>query len=88
MTLKTSHVVENRCPHCNYQTDAASPVLVDCTPSENDMSLCIECGEWSVFGPNLKLRVPTDDEFTALAEDATFRRVRAAWVASRRDRRT
>ena len=76
-----THLLENQCPHCGHRTDRARSVFGDHAPSENDLSLCFECGEWSVFGADLALRAPTDDEFAMIGEETDCRRARAAWVA-------
>ncbi len=87
MTLVTRRGIANRCPHCGYQTDCVSSVGSGRKPGDGNLSLCFECGEWAVFGPDLRLRAPTDKEFVVIGEDKACRTARAAWVLTQRNRR-
>jgi hypothetical protein len=81
--------LDNTCPHCGYRTTKAS---LECgpvsSPTPGAVSLCLRCGEWSIFDQQLKLRKPTDDEFMEIAEDEDLRRLRMAWVALDQERKS
>ncbi len=69
--MKTATDLKNCCPYCLEQTDAVfyfgdHPRL----PSPRDISVCAHCGEWSIFGYDLRLREPTTLE---LAEISRYR---------------
>lgn len=78
--------IDNVCPHCRYQPDTATEVtaLVEDKPSPmpepGDVSLCIECAEWSVFNKDLRLRVPTDKELLDIGLNPDCRTLREAWA--------
>ena len=58
------------------------------TPSPGDLSICFDCGGLNVFGQDLRLRKPTDEETFAAAADSEFQTLRrsAAWVVAQRKR--
>lgn len=73
---------ETKCPFCSYILDATSEVEgEDITPSEGDIALCWNCGEWMVFSEAAEggLREPTDDEYVEIGTEPRFRAIRAAW---------
>lgn len=74
-----------KCPHCGAETDRAT--LADATeaarPSEGDVTLCWECGEWSVFGEGLELAVPDDAMKLKIGFNPDCRRVRELWRSKR-----
>lgn len=60
MSYKTN--AKNKCPKCGAKLDMAFGVRTDLKPSSGDFSLCIKCGELLVFGNDLELRLPTEQE--------------------------
>ncbi len=88
MSMTSFVIATTACPHCGAELDRAAFVYGAASPNEGDLSLCAECGEWAAFGPALTLRVPTDDEFMEIGENAECRRVRAAWLAWQREGRS
>ena len=52
------------CPGCGVEHDALAIINTDepGQPEPGDVSLCIHCGEPSVFDDNLNLREPTKAE--------------------------
>jgi len=56
-------IPKSTCPKCGYLLDTSTSVFDDCTvPKAGDVSLCLACGEISVFNKDLTLRVPTKTE--------------------------
>lgn len=66
---KSHRTSELRCPECGQVNDAASAVT-ELTkhsnpmlePESGDLSICINCGHFSIFGDDLKLRTMTEEE--------------------------
>lgn len=60
-TMKTGEIMqlfetpEIHCPYCNHLFTACSSYGAQGTPSEGDISICINCAELLVFGSNLSL---------------------------------
>jgi hypothetical protein len=81
MTLG-SHEIVTTCPWCRETFDMASNGEIDMrkSPTPSDATLCIKCGEWSVFTRRLKLRKPTDAEFAEIAASKQHRDLRLAWL--------
>jgi hypothetical protein len=51
------------CPKCGYRMDRTSdPHGGDARPSEGDASVCLACGNVSVFNSDLSMRQPTAAE--------------------------
>ena len=75
-----------QCWSCGYTvTDASAAVKPDATPSDGDYSLCIKCGQMSVFTKELELREPTLEEHIAIARDRDCQLAKAAWRAMKRE---
>jgi hypothetical protein len=55
------------CPYCGYLNQCATcPGDDDARPSDGTPSICIRCGEWSLFDANMLLRRPTMAEFVTI----------------------
>jgi hypothetical protein len=70
------------CPFCAAQCDAASEVMdTDDAPTDGDISLCLYCGQFSMFKRDAPggLRVPTRREAREITRDADLQRLHAAW---------
>lgn len=52
------------CPHCGAANDRYSdPKRPDATPKDGDISICVDCGECSIFDLHKQcLRLPSIDE--------------------------
>lgn len=75
------------CPYCGGHLDAAASAEGDdVMPRPGDPSICFHCGEWLIFGEDLKLRKPTDDEHIEIGLDPECRLVRQAWASMNRER--
>lgn len=75
-----------RCPFCGAEHDVASDINNEGkTPTPGDFSLCIGCGEWSVFDPFWKgnLRKPKFDEYQEIITDKDAVAARWAWLAAK-----
>ena len=70
------------CPWCGYRADAASTLDGEkVKPKPGDFTICLECGEWSVFtGVGARRRRPNDHELYEIAMDQDCRAMRQAWV--------
>lgn len=65
ITLYTSKVRTNTCPHCGYETNGATGNGP--SPSYGDVSICIRCQGVSIFDLGLVLRKLTPDEDAEIA---------------------
>jgi len=63
------HVPPVMCPSCGKHLDAASSPDDDVKPSVGDISVCIYCSHICVFGDDMVLRNPTDEEMLQIAGD-------------------
>lgn len=62
------------CWHCDIALDAATdPEDESLVPTEGAVSICIYCGAVGIFGPDLALRAPTEDELDEFGHDREFR---------------
>ena len=68
------------CPHCGYKQDGHAGATPDATPSPGDASICWRCGKFSVYGDDMWLRVPTDEEFDTIRKSDEGVRARKAWI--------
>ncbi len=67
------------CPFCGAIHDRVTCVTDDQRPNADDISLCIQCGEWSIFTADLTLREPTEDELLEISHDRECIAARHAW---------
>ena len=61
------------CPQCGYFTDAASATNKNeenHMPSDGDIAICFSCANFNIYNENLKLRLPTVEEYLAIKDDA------------------
>jgi hypothetical protein len=80
-------IVKNTvCWNCGYIHDRVSHMFGDKRPKDGDITLCIGCGEWSLFEAAAAggLRKPTDTEFQEIANNLDCTRLREAWALTRR----
>lgn len=76
---------KSSCPLCGKKLDAASDADGEERPSPGDVTLCIGCGTVFEYDGEMKLRVMTEAELSALEEEvqAQIKTVRMAilhWV--------
>ncbi len=83
-----THAFSVICPFCDYEADCASAVTekdvsTEPYPENGDASLCIKCGQISVFDHDHArgLRRPTAQECKAMIDDPKIQHVRIAWQA-------
>lgn len=59
-----SHSTPDHCPHCGKKVTLSTGISHDehLEPMPGAFTLCIRCAQLSVFGENLKLRLPTAEE--------------------------
>jgi hypothetical protein len=61
--MATHRMNRYRCLKCNAPLSAATNHNGDEKPEPGDVSICIACGDITVFSNDLNLRVPTADEW-------------------------
>lgn len=68
------------CPHCRRRAHLAGDVDGEgIEPAAGDATICIKCGEWSIFMENLQMRKPTELEARELARDPNVREATKRW---------
>jgi hypothetical protein len=69
------------CPHCGkHNTEHSTVDGADIQPRHGDFTICLTCGEWSVFGEGgLSLRKPRPSEALEIKESAYCQRVKKYW---------
>jgi hypothetical protein len=81
---KQAKELASTCWSCGTKHDMVSAVgrkgFKAKTPKAGDITMCIKCGEWNTFEPDLVLRKPTDNEYVDIAMDPGCMRLRWAWV--------
>jgi hypothetical protein len=85
-----THELDNICPFCSKPHTNATPADDwEGKPTDGDLTICINCGEWSAFNKAIPggLRKPTFEEYTHIATDPVTRRMRDAWIMVMRDKR-
>ena len=71
------------CPWCSQTHELATSIDGDAVPEAGDITLCVRCGEWSIFSDTPPvLRKPTDAEFLEIGTNEMMRRMRAAWAVA------
>ena len=70
------------CPGCGKVNDRHSDMTSDAKPKHGDVSICIDCGQLSVFDLHERcLRLPRADELREFEQDPRLRMYMAAWRA-------
>jgi hypothetical protein len=76
---KRPSTLDTTCIHCGKRLDQHSD-FEGGIPKHGDASLCIGCGQLSIYDLYEKcLRLPTDTERYELEQDPKVRRFKAAW---------
>ena len=76
-----------KCWRCGRKHTAATGAFdKSLVPKDGDITLCIRCGEWSVFASTdpSGIRRPTIEEFMEIGEDPRCRKLRDAWTKLKR----
>lgn len=61
--------LKHECPECHYEMDRAAGIGHDTpSPQPGNGSICLNCGNFAVFGDDLSLRAPTADELRGAME--------------------
>jgi hypothetical protein len=81
--LTTTEVPAYTCPTCGDLNDAASNEH-GATPSEGDVSMCVNCGEITMFNADLSQRIPTEEEMAAIRSDPTWTKIELMQVIVKR----
>jgi len=83
----TSFEQPTTCPWCGQNNEAISPPGDDKSPpGDGDFNMCFSCGEWSIFDSKQPggTRKPVFEEYMHIATDPMSRRMRDAWVKTRK----
>ena len=76
-----------KCWRCNRKHTAATGAFdTEAVPKDGDITLCIRCGEWSIFESSdpSGIRKPTDEEFIEIGQNKACSRLRYAWTKLKR----
>jgi hypothetical protein len=74
------NVIDVRCPSCSTRLNRAEAASGSQeAPTPGDVSFCIVCGSWSVFGDDLSLRHPNSDEKEKISNDFECILVESSW---------
>lgn len=79
-------VPASRCPYCGVTHDHAFGAGNESTPSVDDISLCIKCGNFSVFGPDLVLAKPSPELLAEIVKDKNCQRAYLGIVSFNHER--
>jgi hypothetical protein len=74
------------CPSCKVKNEMTAPLHgpPGTTVYPGAVSICMTCGNWSVFDDDLSLRTPTAVELLTILSSPTCDRIHEAWEASYR----
>jgi len=76
MSIEEVVVPAGKCCECGHETNRATGVDGRGEPSPGDFSLCVGCASLNVFGADLKVRAPTEEEILKAAADPEVQRAR------------
>lgn len=63
---------ESPCPNCSAEIDSATGIDHDASPNSGDVTICLHCRSILIFGDDLRLRFPNDEEMVELAGEPTI----------------
>lgn len=93
--MNTTSVKPSPCPQCGKICNAATPAngpgglaVIGVTPSAGDVSICIYCGAFLQYGPELDLLLLSQDEYDALPERMQRSLARLGRVVAKQQRTT
>ncbi|MEJ6847493.1 hypothetical protein V3589_14895 [Sinorhizobium fredii] len=86
----TALTTETICPFCAQRYDAASAIAGNADPVNGDVTLCMNCGEWSMFDASVPggLRKPSDSEYEVIVANPITGKARKVWQQMKEGRRT
>lgn len=70
-----SVAMEALCLHCGYHINAASGLTGAATPEPEDVTVCLNCGNWMQFDENLSVRLPDDKAKAFIDSDPDCQRI-------------
>jgi hypothetical protein len=76
--------LETICPNCAAVHECVDNVDEDGPPGPGDVTMCLECGHWAVFGEGMVLREPDVQEQKQLMADNNVVAASLAWITSQR----
>src|SRR6185295_16896188 len=84
---KDDHEMPSECPYCFYENDACTNADIKDgarVPIEGSLSMCIRCGQFSIYNEKLDLQRLTDDDKAAIdAKTRAFMdKLHLAWTMS------
>lgn len=81
--MKTTRTPKTYCRTCHYRMDAASSIKPNEIPDAGSVSLCMKCGELSIFNGDLTLRAPTQQELINIQRSLTWPEIERYRIAIR-----
>lgn len=86
--MRNTFELKNQCPFCGKECDLVSNTSGSRMPEDGDLSLCIGCGEFSIFDPAMAtgLRKPNTLEYESIANNPHARLAREAWLKVKKAR--
>lgn len=54
--MRKMRITPSNCPYCGQKLDAVTRSSKQEAPKEDDLTICIACGEILMFGPQLRLK--------------------------------
>jgi hypothetical protein len=88
--MRNHALSDNRCPHCDTKLDAATFIGREpIQPAANDVAICIKCGKWMRYGPDLKAKaISREMAFHGLSLEAVMQAMLAEkFIAEKKARR-
>ena len=73
---------KNSCLYCNHKLDGATQVNGNHQPKPGDVSICIACGNVSIFKEDMTLRKPSPEEEAEMQNDPNILEAQRAIFAS------
>ena len=74
------------CPFCLIENDKITDLDEDEEPQPfvGAISMCLTCGEFSIFGQDMTLYKPRPFEIAHMDQDPELQKVRASWKETKR----
>lgn len=80
--MSATYEHDTTCPFCSKRNELSLNTQNNRMPEAGDVSLCIGCGEWSIFDPTMAsgLRKPNTSEYANIANSSHARLARETWL--------
>ena len=68
LDFKDTKMGDDKCPHCQGHLDMATSVEGQ-TPDPGDITVCIWCGTYLMYGDDMGLKLLTDEIYNSLPKE-------------------